>query len=310
MGGLSIVIVILIFIFAIMLIVDFFRFKRKLESNIKYGIFFGVILFFLSIFTIMGDITGLLFVSIIVGFLRTIVYVSAGNYYCSVLKIKDIPLIRRLFNHCGDCNEDQSIKEVPSEHDEEEAVTETCTYEGVCADEITECEEVINESYVEIEWKKYFVWTLSMLIGCIAYSIILFKLTSPEASDIIKDIMQRSGGMKEADTQTVAAVVIMVFTIAINEEILFRLAIQNLFAAKFNVRNEKYWIAIVLTSLFWTLGHTNALNPEWVKFAQIFPIGIVLGFTFKRFGLESCMIIHGLFNVIMTILQLQGWVNV
>ena len=68
--------------------------------------------------------------------------------------------------------------------------------------------------------------------------------------------------------------------------------------------------AVALASILWSLGHANTLNPEWVKFAQVFPLGIAFGFLFKRFGIESAMAAHGFFNVIMMILQLQGFLKI
>ncbi len=92
---------------------------------------------------------------------------------------------------------------------------------------------------------------------------------------------------------------LILIAFAFGEEILFRLGIQNFLAKQFRLNGNRYWVAVVVTSGIWSLGHANTLNPEWVKMVQIFPLGIALGFLFKKHGLESCIIAHGIFNLIM-----------
>ena len=93
----------------------------------------------------------------------------------------------------------------------------------------------------------------------------------------------------------------MVTEFAFGEEIVFRLGIQNYLAKTFDLRGGAYWIAIVLTAGLWSLAHAQTLDPEWVKIVQIFPIGLALGYLFKKFGIESCIVAHGLFNLAMMI---------
>ena len=80
------------------------------------------------------------------------------------------------------------------------------------------------------------------------------------------------------------------------EEIMFRLGIQNYIAQKLSFE-RKYWIAVLLTTLIWTSGHTGVLEPDWVKLVQVFPFGIALGWLFIKHGAESCILAHMVFNV-------------
>jgi membrane protease YdiL (CAAX protease family) len=96
------------------------------------------------------------------------------------------------------------------------------------------------------------------------------------------------------------ALVLLEFAFA--EEIVFRLGIQNYLARLFRLQGNRYWIAIVLTGLFWSLAHASILDPEWVKIAQVFPLGLALGYVFKQYGTEACILVHGVFNVIMMFL--------
>lgn len=153
-----------------------------------------------------------------------------------------------------------------------------------------------KDFYKKYKWNKYIFWILGAAIVSVVYSFILFKITSPEVPEAIKSI---------TDNQMIKPNLIMfLFGLesAFVEEINFRLVMQNFFAEKFKLLRNNYWIAISITSFIWALGHVNALDPQWVKFAQIFPIGIVLGLLYKKYGTESSILAHGSFNIIMIFL--------
>ncbi|WP_432667392.1 CPBP family intramembrane glutamic endopeptidase [Wukongibacter baidiensis] len=318
MGVLSIVFIIVMFILVIAFLIEFFSKKQRLKDNIKYGIFFAIVIFLLDGFITlirMGEFLGFaFFMVIVVVFLRTIMFVSVGNYHCMKMNIKDVPLIRRLFNYWerrnGNESDSEILEEYSKECDDEERVCIEPYDSEVSSETDTEEKEILNESCIDVEWKKFFLWTAIVLIASIAYSVILFKLTSPEPSQALKDMIGGDVDLKSVGFSDMFHVGIMVFVIALNEEIMFRLGIQNFLAVKFKLQDNKYWIAIVLTSILWSIGHANTLSPEWVKFAQVFPIGIALGFLFRRFGLESTMIVHGVLNVVMMMLQISEFIKV
>lgn len=314
MGVFPIVFIGSMFIITIAFLVEFFSHKRELDDNIRYGVFWGVVIFFLDGFISlmrMGSILGgTFFIVIVVIFLRTIMFVSVGNYHCKLLQTNDMPLTRKLFIKWINRKKERSLDQLPLEQNEVDEVSIQCD-EKIESDEPSTVDlEIPKEINIDIEWKKMIVWMAIILIGSIAYSIILFKVTSPEASNAVKNMLEKTGDLKGIGIKDLLHGGILVFVIGLNEEIMFRLAIQNFFAKKFKLPNNKYWIAVVLTSALWALGHANTLNPEWVKFAQVFPLGIALGFLFKRFGIESTMIVHGLLNVIMMILQVQGFIKI
>ncbi len=90
-----------------------------------------------------------------------------------------------------------------------------------------------------------------------------------------------------------------VLVTALGEELTFRLGIQNWLAARLGRGVSGYWAAIVLASALWSLGHLGRMDPEWVKLAQIFPAGLLLGWLFRRAGFEACVIAHVVLNLIM-----------
>ena len=118
----------------------------------------------------------------------------------------------------------------------------------------------------------------------------------------VKELSKVQGAKSRISNEPSVLMALVVLEFAFAEEILFRLGIQNYLAKQFRLNGSKYWVAVVLTSAFWSLAHANILNPEWVKMVQIFPLGIALGFLFKKYGLESCIIAHGIFNLIMMVL--------
>jgi membrane protease YdiL (CAAX protease family) len=142
---------------------------------------------------------------------------------------------------------------------------------------------------------RYWLTTLGVGVGAVVYSLILFAVTGPDIGVAFRDVGGRSSSVS-------LLTLIAVLEVAFIEELTFRLGIQNYLAAKLGGHRNGYWIAIVLTSIVWTLGHAGTLDPNWIKFAQIFPIGLVLGWLYRRHGAESTIIAHSLFNVLAVFL--------
>jgi len=122
----------------------------------------------------------------------------------------------------------------------------------------------------------------------------LFWAFSPLPSEHVL----RAWGLDDASEVVTPVGAVLMGLVAVAEELVFRLGIQNLLAAWCNWCGRKYWLAIVATSALWTLGHVGTLDPDWVKFLQIFPVGVALGWLFRKHGIESCIAVHVLFNVL------------
>lgn len=127
-----------------------------------------------------------------------------------------------------------------------------------------------------------------------AWSAVLFLVTAPGPAG--------GGGIAPWQMPEGAALAWFLTALVVTslgEELTFRLGIQNYFAALFGRGAAGYWAAIVLASALWSLGHIGRVDPEWVKFAQIFPAGLALGWLFRRAGFEACVIAHAVLNLIM-----------
>lgn len=138
------------------------------------------------------------------------------------------------------------------------------------------------------------VSTLAVAAAAVVYSAVLFRLTMPQPSEVLTGLPRLN---PDDAYRLTPAVLVALVTAAFSEEILFRLGIQGFLARYLNAQGRRYWIPVVLASLVWTIQHAGALEPGWVKLVQVFPIGVLLGWLYRRHGVESCMVAHALFNL-------------
>lgn len=146
------------------------------------------------------------------------------------------------------------------------------------------------------------IWVVVLVAGWLLYSKLLFLVFAPEISETLKNLMNQL--QVDQVTHLTPASALAVSSIAIVEELAFRLGFQNLLARLFHWKGNRYWLCILLTTIVWTIGHTGSLDPDWVKLAQVFPAGLALGWMFKKYGIESCIAAHLLFNLTMPFLGL------
>jgi len=146
------------------------------------------------------------------------------------------------------------------------------------------------------EWR--FPWAAAILVsvGVIGYSAILLWATQPQLSPLLKQTIKSLEGLFLAGhSKTVVAIAASL--IAVKEEIVFRLFLQTQFAWWLRGKRRPDLWAILLVSVLWTLAHAISLDPAWVKFAQILPIGIALGLLRRRWGIETCIFVHVALNL-------------
>lgn len=84
--------------------------------------------------------------------------------------------------------------------------------------------------------------------------------------------------------------------VPLKEEMLYRLAIQNFIASRFRLTGNAYWIAIVATAFVFGSGHANLTDPPWRMVVVAFALGTASGWLFRGFGLEACILAHGMVN--------------
>jgi len=145
--------------------------------------------------------------------------------------------------------------------------------------------------------KGYLLSSIGLALGAVAFTAILFVAIPPQLSSTFVDVSEidmAEYGIAEFITP---ALILVVIQATIYEEILFRLCIQSFVAKYLGLNGRKYVWAVLLTAGLWAILHLGALDPVWIKFVQVFPIGIALGFLFRKYGLGSAILAHGAFNV-------------
>ena len=122
------------------------------------------------------------------------------------------------------------------------------------------------------------------LLGFVVYSITVFRIFGyfPHVNGYLNEILIGSA----------AAVV---------EELYFRLFLIGILLFIFRNFKSRLYIAITLSALYWAFGHLGE-DLIWAKFFQVFPVGLLLGWIMKKYGLESAMLLHIVLNFIMVTL--------
>jgi len=126
------------------------------------------------------------------------------------------------------------------------------------------------------------------------YTMVLFHMVTPELSEAAKLLL---GEAEEGNGPGLALALLGVSAVALEEELIYRLGIQNFVARVFDWWDRRYWLAILVSATIWTIGHIGMVEPGWVKLAQIFPAGLALGWLARKHGIEACIVAHVGFNV-------------
>ncbi len=147
-------------------------------------------------------------------------------------------------------------------------------------------------------------WQWPLAVGlCLAWAVgmswLLFQATSPQISQLLKNVSEVQQAQAGLSDEPSAMLVVVMVAFGFGEEVMFRLGLQNYLALRLKLGGGRYAIAVAVTSAVWALGHANMVSPEWVKLLQMFLIGLPLGYLFRYCGLEACMITHAGFNVLV-----------
>ncbi|MCA9250633.1 MAG: CPBP family intramembrane metalloprotease [Phycisphaerales bacterium] len=223
-------------------------------------------------------------------------FAAVGIYCCKALGLPSAPLVLGVFR--------PGPAQAPAAEElAVEATDEFAVHEIALTDDPLNADAVVEPK--QQNWGAAVAWALAVATGGVAFSYLLFALTKPALSEMLQELLETSEASLNqlgiAMNPTFESIMI-VCAFAYGEEILFRLGIQNYLAKTMDLGRSRYWISICITAAIWSLAHANTLDPEWVKFAQILPIGVALGYLFRRFGLEACILAHGAFNVAMVFL--------
>jgi len=289
--------------FTIAFLVEWIKSRKEIRKYLKYGAWFGFIVVGLDLLIVVispSAWNSSLLVALVaepIVLLRLIGFTMLGMYYAAELGYPSFPILLKKFKIPvaeENLNLVAEIDKAETSQENQDSDLSSTQVENVVV------KHPVLDLLIPINWKEYFIKILGVTAVSILYSILLFLLTKPHMSELA----QQKFGAPSANLESAVTIqgIFVLFEFAIAEEIVFRLGIQN-FLVKYLKLQNNYWIAIVITSALWTLGHAGVLEPEWVKLAQIFPIGLLLGWLYKKFGAESTMLAHGIFNFVLAFLS-------
>lgn len=140
--------------------------------------------------------------------------------------------------------------------------------------------------------------------GWCVYTGVLFWAFTPELSDVAERFFAEPEEVNGSDSLVIGLIAVSV--VALEEELVYRLGIQNFVARIFGWWDRRYWLAILISATIWSVGHVGVLEPAWVKLAQIFPVGLVLGWLVRKHGIEACIVAHVVFNIAAMVMEAAG----
>jgi membrane protease YdiL (CAAX protease family) len=103
-----------------------------------------------------------------------------------------------------------------------------------------------------------------------------------------------------SEARRIAIILLAAAGAAFLEEFLFRGCFQAMFHKWFGQSPRASIFAILATSTFWALVHTGSVSPDWIKYLQIFPQGLILGWWYQRAGLAGTIPVHMSFNLVVS----------
>jgi hypothetical protein len=276
---------------------EWIKFRSEIKKYLKYGVWFGFIIVGLDLFiiaTVPSSWSPSLLVAEPIVFLRLMGFTMLGMYYAAELGYPSLPILLGKFKAPVPEEDTNLVSEIdktePSQENQDFDLPSTQA-ENIAA------KRPAVDLLISTTWKEYFIKVLGVSCISIIYSILLFGATKPHISEFAQ---QKLGTFSEYPENMFAIQQILVLLeFAIAEEIVFRLGIQNFLVKYLKLKGNDYWLAIVITSALWAFGHVGVLEPEWVKFAQIFPTGLLFGWLYRKFGAESTILAHGIFNVVL-----------
>lgn len=294
--------------FTIAFLVEWIKSRKEIKKYLKYGAWLGFIVVGLDLFIVAitpSAWSSSLLVALVaepIVLLRLIGFTMLGMYYTAELGYPSFPILLKKFKIPvaeENLNLVAEVEKTEISHENYNFDSSSVQAETVPQGEIAK--HPVADLLISINWKEYFIKVLGVSVVGILYTITLFLLTKPQLSELAQQKFGVSS-VNLANTITIQGILVL-FEVAIAEEIVFRLGIQNFLAKYLQLQSNNYWIAIFITSVLWTLAHAGVLEPEWVKMAQIFPIGLLLGWLYKKFGTESTMLAHGIFNFVLVFLS-------
>lgn len=272
------------FFFTVLFFVNWLRFRKAVRRYHRYGLVAVLVFLAFEVATVLAlpgvlelrTFGSVLAIDLFVG-LRLMAFVVVGFYYAKELGIPLLPLFRPSLAHTR----------LPASSALEDGVTYSAARE----------ESHFQPTSGGVSKGRLFVVSLVIVLCAAFYSVLLFSFTDPVLSPLI-------GGNRASEALGVlnGVTIIVVLAFAFAEELIFRLGIQSWFEYVFRRSRFAAWTAIILSAALWSFAHVGMLQPDWVKLLQIFVIGLGFGWLYRKYGIESSLLAHAGFNVLMVVI--------
>jgi membrane protease YdiL (CAAX protease family) len=307
--GLAVVYTAALLIFTLGFLVNWYRNREAMSSYKRIGFWAGVIYVIfellllsfsqLDVFFSMSSMC-LILPTLGWGILRVWGFVNNGIFFSNQLNIRSFPLVAPQLGVLPAPVESPTVQPVPTAAVEGSTpIADTPITADAAPPEPTampvdpiEPQSITPPTLPPINRLRYWLTIVGVGVGAVAYSAVLFLITQPRPGLIAQNILS-------SDVEILTPLtLVVILEFAFVEELIFRLGIQNYLGAKLINKRYGYAIAVVLTAALWSMAHIGSLDPDWVKLAQIFPLGLALGWLYRRQGTESTIMAHALFNLI------------
>jgi len=311
--GLAIIYVLALLVFTLGFLINWYRNREAMSEYKRIGFWAGIIFVIFELLTLAlsrGAFLSIGSMCLIVaalgwGFLRMWGFVNNGIFFSNKINIRSFPLIAPRLGIAPVPVEVASPVTLTTPAIEEPAAT-TDMLNSVSDASLTPInppaavvaatpnvsESIVPPDPAPISWSRYLLTIVGVGVGAVAYSAVLFLITQPRPGLIAQNLLS-----SDVEILTPLTLVI-ILEFAFAEELIFRLGIQNYLGAKLIDKRYGYAIAVALTAALWSMAHVGSLDPDWVKLAQIFPLGLALGWLYRRQGTESTIMAHALFNLL------------
>jgi membrane protease YdiL (CAAX protease family) len=145
--------------------------------------------------------------------------------------------------------------------------------------------------------QRVFSWKWVLLMGVLVnlYTYGIFAIFRARMTESFKLEFLKP----EFDTPAFVILILLISAAApFYEEVVFRLGLQNLIALFLRRHGISASWAIIVSAAVWAFGHTGLVAPVGTKELQIFGVGIVLGKVMQKIGLEGCIVVHLMLNLL------------
>lgn len=313
---LAVLFVLTMVVFLFIFLIRWILLRGEVRPYLKYG--FGaaaayliaeLTLVLLNADAFAGE-SALLFLAEVLVFIQVAAYTVVGVYYCVTLGYPSLPLLLKRFGpqpvsastETPPLDEATPVAVGVASVGEAAAPESQVTGLPAAPDEAQFATERLEapapeESQLEGGPRRHVFTLLGVVVGGVLFTVLLFLATSPSLAERAVDLF---GAEPPAFGDVMRPQVLLALVaVSFREEVIFRLGIQSFLAKHLRWRGRKYALAVLWATVIWTVGHAGALNPEWVKLVQVFPVGLALGWVFRKYGLGSAVLVHGAFNVII-----------